>query len=75
LRRAGGTFRRFLTRVSWKALLGGPARALRSADIGIQLIAVSGYALSEDVKRAIEAGFGGHVPKPCDPDEIEPLLG
>ena len=51
------------------------ARALRAAFIeGMQLFAVSGYAQPEDVKRAIEAGFDGHVAKPCNPEEIERLL-
>jgi hypothetical protein len=27
------------------------------------------------VRRAIEAGFDGHVAKPCDPEKIERLLG
>jgi signal transduction histidine kinase len=51
------------------------ARALRvSARDRVQIIAVSGYAQPEDVKRAIEAGFDGHVAKPCDPEKIERLL-
>ena len=51
------------------------AKALREAGTLAQLIAVSGYAQPEDVKRAIEAGFDGHVAKPCDPEKIERLLG
>jgi PAS domain S-box-containing protein len=51
------------------------ARALRAAcGPGIQLVAVSGYAQPEDVRRAIEAGFDAHVAKPPDPAEIERLL-
>jgi CheY-like chemotaxis protein len=51
------------------------ARRLRASGAnGLQLIAVSGYAQPEDVKKAVEAGFDGHVAKPCDPDEIERLL-
>ena len=51
------------------------ARALRRGALdGVQLIAVSGYAQPEDVKRAIEAGFDGHIAKPCDPEMIERLL-
>jgi PAS domain S-box-containing protein len=51
------------------------ARALRAdPGNGVQLIAVSGYAQPEDVQRAIEAGFDGHVAKPCDLQEIERLL-
>jgi CheY-like chemotaxis protein len=41
----------------------------------MHIFAVSGYAQPEDVKRAIEAGFDGHVAKPCDPEQIERLLG
>jgi PAS domain S-box-containing protein len=51
------------------------ADALRAAGLdGLQLVAVSGYAQPEDVKRAIEAGFDAHVAKPCDPKQIERLL-
>jgi CheY-like chemotaxis protein len=52
------------------------AKALRASSPGrLQLIAVSGYAQPEDVKRAIEAGFDAHLAKPCDPEKIERLLG
>jgi PAS domain S-box-containing protein len=51
------------------------ARRLRASGVnGTQLIAVSGYAQPEDVERAIEAGFDGHLAKPCDPEQIERLL-
>jgi CheY-like chemotaxis protein len=51
------------------------ARRLRASGVnGMQLIAVSGYAQPEDVAKAVEAGFDGHVAKPCDPEEIERLL-
>ena len=51
------------------------AKTLRaSTRQGVQLIAVSGYAQPEDVQLAIEAGFDGHVAKPCDPEQIERLL-
>ena len=51
------------------------ARALRTSGFGdVQLIAVSGYAQPEDVRKAIEAGFDGHVAKPPTPAEIERLL-
>lgn len=51
------------------------AQAIR-ADGGnaTRLIALTGYTQAEDVKRAAEAGFDGHIAKPCDPDEIERLL-
>jgi PAS domain S-box-containing protein len=51
------------------------ARALRATAAGpMQLVAVSGYAQPADVQRALEAGFDGHLAKPCDPAEIERLL-
>jgi len=51
------------------------ARTLRaSGSNGMLLIAVSGYALPEDVKKAVDAGFDGHVAKPCDPEQLERLL-
>jgi CheY-like chemotaxis protein len=52
------------------------AKALRATNGKVtQLFAVSGYAQPDDVRRAIEAGFDGHVAKPCDPEKIERLLG
>jgi signal transduction histidine kinase len=50
------------------------ARALRAGGSGIRLIAVSGYARPEDIKRAAESGFDGHVAKPPDPAQIEQVL-
>jgi CheY-like chemotaxis protein len=51
------------------------ARVLRAdPSNGVRLIAVSGYAQPEDIRRAIEAGFDGHVAKPCDLEHIERLL-
>jgi len=52
------------------------ARVFR-ADPGLRrsrLIAVSGYAQSEDRQRAAEAGFELHVAKPPDPEEIDRIL-
>ena len=52
------------------------ARALRAnGRDGMQLFAVSGYAQPEDVRRAIAAGFDGHLAKPCHPEQIERLFG
>jgi PAS domain S-box-containing protein len=52
------------------------ARAMRAGGgRDLQLVALSGYAQPEDVKRAIEAGFDTHVAKPPDPAAIERLLG
>jgi CheY-like chemotaxis protein len=51
------------------------ARELRAMrPHGVQLVAVSGYALAEDQARAAEAGFALHVAKPPDPSQIERLL-
>ncbi len=38
------------------------------------LFAVSGYAQADDVRRALEAGFDGHLAKPCDPEQVARLL-
>ena len=51
------------------------AQALRAAGAEMQLYAVSGYAQSEDVRRATEAGFDGHLAKPVDVADIARLLG
>jgi signal transduction histidine kinase len=51
------------------------ARAVRGAGVdGIRLIAISGYALIEDVRKALDAGFEAHIAKPADPGAIERLL-
>ncbi len=51
------------------------ARRLRaSGGARMQLIAVTGYAQPEDVKKALEAGFDQHIAKPADPAEVERLL-
>ena len=50
----------------------GPPR--RDRRRRVRLVAVSGYAQPEDVERAADAGFDGHVAKPPDPLEIERLL-
>ena len=51
------------------------ARVLRAeVPNGMLLVALSGYAQPEDVKKAVEAGFDRHLAKPCDPAQIERLL-
>jgi CheY-like chemotaxis protein len=50
------------------------ARALRAASVNGRIVAVSGYAQPQDLRKAAEAGFERHVAKPPDPDEIERLL-
>ncbi len=52
------------------------ARTLR-ADPGLRqtvLVALSGYAQSEDRKRAAQAGFDAHLPKPAPLEELTRLL-
>jgi PAS domain S-box-containing protein len=51
------------------------AHELRAAQgHDVRLVAVSGYALPDDVARAEQAGFDEHVAKPCGPEQIERLL-
>ena len=40
----------------------------------IILVAVSGFGLPEDKRRALDAGFDEHITKPADVTEIETLL-
>jgi CheY-like chemotaxis protein len=49
------------------------ARTLRAdpALTSTTLIALSGYALAEDVEKAREAGFDVHLPKPADFAELQ----
>lgn len=41
----------------------------------IKLIAATGYGLTEDADRALEAGFDAHLVKPLDMDAVARLLG
>jgi signal transduction histidine kinase/CheY-like chemotaxis protein len=50
------------------------ATALRKQAAGTRLIALSGYARPEDVRRSIEAGFDAHLGKPADLEEVEQVL-
>jgi CheY-like chemotaxis protein len=52
------------------------ARTLRADDSlrGLYLVALSGYALPEDLKRAEDAGFDTHLAKPPSLEKIEELL-
>jgi two-component system CheB/CheR fusion protein len=52
------------------------ARALRADPItrGAYLVALTGYALPEDQRRAAEAGFDRHLSKPLPVDELERAL-
>jgi CheY-like chemotaxis protein len=51
-------------------------RRLRSAPqaAGMMLIAVTGYGLPEDRKRAEQAGFDAHFVKPLDFNRLTDLL-
>jgi CheY-like chemotaxis protein len=46
----------------------------RAGNRRVRLIAVSGYAQSEDIAKAVEAGFDAHVAKPADPATLAQLL-
>jgi CheY-like chemotaxis protein len=37
-------------------------------------VALTGYGLEEDRRRALEAGFDHHLVKPVDPRELERVL-
>jgi two-component system CheB/CheR fusion protein len=52
------------------------ARAIRHEGRAAEavLVAVTGYAGPEDVRRAAEAGFDHHVPKPADMDVVRDIL-
>jgi CheY-like chemotaxis protein len=50
------------------------ARRIRAMDGSIRLIALSGYGQSADRKRSAEAGFGLHLTKPVNADELEAAL-
>jgi len=52
------------------------ARAFRADDAlkGTRLVALSGYALPEDLQRAQEAGFDQHVAKPPSLERLEEVL-
>ncbi|MGI5860923.1 MAG: PAS domain S-box protein [Myxococcales bacterium] len=56
----------------------GVARALRAdSDPKVRsafLVALSGYALPEDVEKSKQAGFDRHVAKPPDIEELEELI-
>jgi CheY-like chemotaxis protein len=38
------------------------------------LVALSGYALQDDLRRAVEAGFERHLAKPPSLEELEQVL-
>jgi CheY-like chemotaxis protein len=40
----------------------------------ILLVAISGYAEPEDVRKSLEAGFDAHLAKPAQAADLERLL-
>jgi PAS domain S-box-containing protein len=51
------------------------ARQIRSGGpTDVRLVAVSGYAQPDDVAKAVEAGFDGHVAKPPDPEKLAHVI-
>jgi len=51
------------------------ARAIRREHAqAIRLVAISGYAQPEDIRRSIEAGFDAHLAKPAQSADIESLF-
>jgi CheY-like chemotaxis protein len=40
----------------------------------VYIVAVTGYAQPDDLRKAREAGFDRHLAKPPNPDDIERLL-
>ena len=51
------------------------ARQIRAAlGDAVLLVALTGHALEEDRRRATEAGFNAHLPKPVDMDELNRVL-
>jgi len=49
-------------------------RALTEKLEGFTLIALSGYARPQDVAKAIQAGFDGHLPKPPSMDALQEVI-
>ncbi|HEX8409023.1 MAG TPA: ATP-binding protein [Thermoanaerobaculia bacterium] len=50
------------------------ARVRESIGRNVVLVAVSGFGLPEDKRKAIDAGFDEHITKPADVNDIENLL-
>jgi hypothetical protein len=40
----------------------------------VPALALTAYARAEDARRALEAGYQAHVPKPVAPDELATLV-
>jgi PAS domain S-box-containing protein len=52
------------------------ARLIRGRDwgVGAVLVAISGWGLAQDRRRATEAGFDWHLTKPVDPEDLRSFL-
>ncbi len=50
------------------------AKAIRQQTLSIRLIAISGYAQPEDIRRSLEAGFDAHLAKPAQAADVERLF-
>lgn len=51
------------------------ARMVRREQPGpMRLIAISGYARPDDVRRCLESGFDAHLAKPAQPADVERLF-
>jgi two-component system CheB/CheR fusion protein len=40
----------------------------------MKLIAITGYGREDDIAHAREAGFDGHLVKPCDMQKLEEMI-
>jgi CheY-like chemotaxis protein len=45
-------------------------RALKTPEASIPAVAVTAYVSSRDRARAFESGYGWHLAKPVDPDQL-----
>jgi PAS domain S-box-containing protein len=50
------------------------ATRLRAAGLRARLVALTGYATSDDAERAFSAGFDDHIGKPPDPEKLAGAL-
>jgi len=51
------------------------ARRLRARGARARLVALTGYAAPDDVERAHQAGFDGHLAKPSDLETLLAMVG
>jgi CheY-like chemotaxis protein len=53
---------------------GGTGTEADDTAVRMKLIAITGYGRDADLALAREAGFDGHMVKPCDLDELEKMM-